>query len=178
MDTLIGVYLSVSSWQFSFFFHFNWFFFLILWINLWGTFWKVFYFVHWASWSLCGSQRQMCESFFSEEQIRSVKGIGSRLWSRLWINAPGELSASTGGAVDVLPAAAVPLNQRESLQPSCTPTTTNYWSVTQLDEWFMAFQKAVEGFNYKQLIVSNDCSPHSNQAWIEADLCQMKEFWL
>lgn len=109
--------------------------------------------------------------FSSEEQIRTVKGIGSRLWSHLWINVPGEPSASTGGAVDILPTAAVSLTQRDSLQPSCTTTTTNYWSVTQLGEWFMAFQKAVEGFNYKQLLVSNDCSPHiCSRACIEANL--------
>lgn len=112
------------------------------------TFYFLFWFLYWVPWSLCGSQRQMCE-FSSEEQIRSVKAIGSRLWSHLWINVPGEPSASTGGAVDTLPTAAVSLAQRESLQPSWTPTTTNYWSVTQLGEWFMALQKAVEGFNYK-----------------------------
>lgn len=50
----------------------------------------------------------------------------------------GELSASTGGAVDVLPMAAV-LQLKGVESKGITPTivlpiTANYWSVTQLSE--------------------------------------------
>lgn len=51
---------------------------------------------------------------------------------------PGELSASTGGAVDALPKGAV-LRLKSVESKGITPTivlpiTANYWSVTQLGE--------------------------------------------
>lgn len=51
---------------------------------------------------------------------------------------PGELSASTGGAVDVLPTAAMPQVksvESKGITPTIVlPITANYWSVTQLGE--------------------------------------------
>lgn len=74
------------------------------------------------------------------------------------------MSASTGGAVDVLPTAAVAqLKSVESkgITPTIVlPITANYWSVTQLGEWLMAFQRDVEGFNYKQQSATKHFSPH------------------
>lgn len=34
------------------------------------------------------------------------------------------------------------------------PISANYWSVTQLGEWLMAFQRDLEGFNYKHHTVT------------------------
>ncbi len=104
--------------------------------------------------------------FFSPwktNKIRCVECTGSWLWSLWRVDVSGELSASTGGAVDVLPTAAV-LQLKGVESKGITPTivlpiTANYWSVTQLGEWLMAFQRDVEGFNYKQHTDTNCCSP-------------------
>lgn len=114
----------------------------------------------------CVDHRGRCARvcLWRRNEIRYVKGTGSWLWSLWRINVPGELSASTGGAVDVLTKAAVlQLNGNESkgITPTIVlPITANYWSVTQLDEWLIAFQRHVEGFTYKQHIATNHCSPH------------------
>lgn len=116
-------------------------------------------------WS-CLDHRGRCVGvcLWRTNEIGCVKGTGSWLWSLWRINVPGELSSSTGGAVDVLPTAAVPqLRSVESkgITPTIVlPITANYWSVTQLGEWLMAFQRDVEGFNYKQHTATNHYSPH------------------
>lgn len=63
-------------------------------------------------------------------EIGHVKGTGSWLWSLWKINVPGELSALTGGAVDVLSQVAVPqwkgMKSKGITPTAMLPITANY----------------------------------------------------
>ncbi len=115
-------------------------------------------------WS-CVSDWGRCMEFFfylylwRTNDIRCVKCTGYGFDHHGELMCHGSCQASTGGAVDMLPTAAV-LQLRSVKSKGITPTivlpiTANYWSVTQLGEWLMTFQRDVEGFNYKQHTETN-----------------------